>query len=117
MKNHTKYQIDLTLADALCIVRSKRSPDSWVIFRPIHDIDTLEAEISERSDWDLFISKVVLLSRKEIECLIKLSNEDLNAEDWVVCECSKIFKFLEEWVCYITRNWPGDYREFIKGNE
>ena len=123
MKEAIKYHPNLTLADALCIIAAKELPGAWGVFRPIDcPADLIEKMQSNPCKFipveGIFRSQVVMFSKDAIWAAGHgaLSFQDLNADDWIVCHGSEIYGFFNEWVRHLTRNWPGDCREFISSN-
>ena len=92
----------LTLSDAIIIVEPQEEPIFWPIFRLIEIND--EIPESRRA----FMKPSIILSKDVgIICRHKLSNEDLNAEDWIACSVEQLDACLSAWVKHQTRNWLG----------
>ncbi|MCY3986342.1 MAG: hypothetical protein OXF23_04785 [Candidatus Dadabacteria bacterium] len=121
MRKHMKSRIGLTLADALYDVLTRRDPSNWWIFRPIDCptdlIDGLEYGFSPYFSSTRIVKKyVAILPDGSIPNRGRhvFLAQDLNANDWVACHDNEMHEFVEYWMCHLTRNWPGDYRDFIK---
>lgn len=96
---HRKAYDGLALPDALCLVAGKGNRDDWFIFRLPESVD----EIPELYIW-LIESEIIITNENRLIYTKnrKLSVQDLNAEDWIVCHLLDLERYLRTWTEHQT---------------
>jgi len=84
------------------------------MYRFVDTFDEIPPCFSEFVKSWIFICYKNEFNEIEILCKGKLSVQDLNAEDWVVCQMRSYKKYMQKWIIHQIRNWPGRFKDFKK---
>ena len=104
-----EYYENLALVDALDFAISQEEFGPWHLYRFVDSFDEIPSCSTEFVKcWIHIFNKTKIVSQG------RLSVQDLNAKDWVVCHERSYDKYIRKWIISQTRNWPGRFKDFKK---